>query len=151
MFNFDPFPLYFFAKLSDNAAINNITIKETSGGFQRTITPILYVRGDNISVTNAGGKANVSGAPPTNFLEVTRLSSALTDIQNEQQLRPTTKIDTLYVGENQTLEVDMSKIFGQDRNVVTPDNQNIEATFLVGKKLSSGSGEIEATLNYKEQ
>ena len=151
LFNFDPFPLYFFAKLSDNAAINNITIKETSGGFQRTITPILYVRGDNISVTNAGGKANVSGAPPTNFLEVTRLSSALTDIQNEQQLRPTTKIDTLYVGENQTLEVDMSKIFGQDRNVVTPDNQNIEATFLVGKKLSSGSGEIEATLNYKEQ
>tara|TARA_B100001063_G_scaffold77483_1_gene71934 strand:- start:313 stop:4071 length:3759 start_codon:yes stop_codon:yes gene_type:complete len=151
LFNFDPFPLFFFAKLSDNAAINNITIKETSGGFQRTITPILYVLGDNIAVTNAGGQANVSGAPPTNFLEVTRLSSALTDIQNEQNLRPTTKIDTLYIGEDQTLEVDMSKIFGQDRNVITPDNQNIEATFLVGKKLSSGSGEIEATLNYKEQ
>ena len=46
----------------------------------------------------------------------------------------------------------MSKIFGQDRIVITPDNQNIEATFLVAKKLDSGaSGEIEATLNYKEQ
>ena len=48
--------------------------------------------------------------------------------------------------------IDMTKIFGQDRNVITPDNQNIEATFLVAKKLDSGaSGEIEATLNYKEQ
>ena len=48
--------------------------------------------------------------------------------------------------------IDMSKIFGPDRNVITPDNQNIEATFLVAKKLDSGaSGEIQATLNYKEQ
>jgi hypothetical protein len=74
------------------------------------------------------------------------------DTQNEQSLRPTTKLDTIYVGEDQSLEVDMSKIFGPDRNVITPDNQNIEATFLVAKKLDSGaSGEIEATLNYKEQ
>ena len=46
----------------------------------------------------------------------------------------------------------MSKIFGPDRTVITPDNQNIEAFFLVAKKLDDGSsGEIEATLNYKEQ
>ena len=45
----------------------------------------------------------------------------------------------------------MSKIFGPDRNVITPDNLNIESTFLVAQKISAGSGEIEATLNYKEQ
>jgi hypothetical protein len=152
LFNFDPYPLYFFAKLSDNAAINNISIKETSGKFQRTISPKLYTLGDNIEVTNAGGEADISGAAPTNFLEVTRLSSALIDKQNEQNLRPTTAIDTVYIGANQTDEIDMSKIFGPDRNVITPDNQNIESTFLVAKKLDSGaSGEIEATLNYKEQ
>lgn len=150
LFNFNPFPLYFFAKLGDNATIHNISIKETSGNFQRTIAPRLYPLGSNTSIitTNTDNAAT----PPTNFLEVTRLSSAEIDIQNEQKLRPTTKIDTVYVGEEQSLEVDMSKIFGQDRNVITPDNQNIEATFLVAKKLDSGAGDkIEATLNYKEQ
>ena len=156
LFNFDPFPLYFFAKLSDNATIHNISIKETSGGFQRTIAPRLFKFADNI----AGGantniiltNTNNEATPPTNFEEVTRLSSAVIDTQNEQSLRPTTKLDTVYVGEDQTIEVDMSKIFGPDRNVITPDNQNIEATFLVAKKLDSSAGNtIEATLNYKEQ
>ena len=76
LFNFDPFPLYFFAKLGDNAAVNNISIKETSGGFQRTISPKFYAFGDNTAITNASGQADVSGEPPTNFIDVTRLSSA---------------------------------------------------------------------------
>ena len=66
-------------------------------------------------------------------------------------MRPNTSVDSVYIGEDQTDEIDMSKIFGQDRNVITPDNNNIEATFLVAKKLSSGNGEVEITLNYKEQ
>jgi hypothetical protein len=143
--------LYFFAKLSDNAKVNNISIKETSGGFQKTISPTFFTFGDNTAITNASGQADVTGIPPTNFNEVTRLSSALVDKQNEQQLRPSTTVDTVFIGEDQTLEVDMSKIFGQDRNVISPDNNNIEATFLVAKKISAGSGQIEATLNYKEQ
>ena len=156
LFNFDPFPLYFFAKLSDNATIHNISMKETSGQFQRTIAPRLFKFTDaiaggantNIITTNTDNEAT----PPTNFEEVTRLSSAAIDTQNEQSLRPTTKLDTVYVGEDQSIEVDMSKIFGPDRNVITPDNQNIEATFLVAKKLdSSAENTIEATLNYKEQ
>ena len=151
LFNFNPFPLYFFAKLSDNAAINNISIKETSGNLVRTISPKLFKFGDNSEITNANGNADLTGTPPTNFLEVNRLSSALIDKQNEQNLRPTTQVDSVFIGENQTDELDMSKIFGQDRNVITPDNLNLEATFLVAKKLSSGNGEIEATLNYKEQ
>ncbi len=152
LFNYDPFPLYFFAKLGDNAAINNISIRETSGNFVRTISPKLYTLGDNAEVTNAGGEADTQGAAPTNFLEVSRLSSSLIDKQNEQNLRPSTAVDTIYIGENQTSEIDMSKIFGPDRTVITPDNQNLEAFFLVAKKLDDGtSGEIEATLNYKEQ
>ena len=152
LFNFDPYPLYFFAKLSDNAAINNITIKETVGDFQRTITPKLYTLGANIEITNAGGNADVTGAAPTNFDEVTRLSSALVDVQNQQRLRPGKTLDTIFLGANSTKEVDMSKVFGQDRNVITPDNNNIEATFLVAKKLDAGAtGTIRASLNYKEQ
>ena len=152
LFNFDPFPLYFFAKLSDNATINNISIKETVGEFQRTISPKLFTLGANVEVTNAGGNADVTGAAPTNFDEVTRLSSALVDVQNQQRLRPGSTVDTIFLGANSTKEVDMSKIFGQDRNVITPDNNNIEATFLVAKKLDAGAtGTVQATLNYKEQ
>jgi hypothetical protein len=48
----------------------------------------------------------------------------------------------------------MTKIFGVDRNVITPDNLNLEATFLVAKKLdgtSGSTGNVQLTLNYKEQ
>ena len=152
LFNFDPYPLFFFAKFSDKAALNNLTIKEISGDFQRTITPQLRTLGDNVEVTTVGGKAPNDGSPPTNFEEISRLSSAIVDVQNTQQLRPGSSVDTVFIGADQSETIDMSKIFGQDRNVITPDNQNIEATFLVAKKLDSGaSGEIEATLNYKEQ
>ena len=152
LFNFDPFPLYFFAKLSDNAAINNISIKETVGEFQRTISPKLFTFGANVEITNADGNADVTGAAPTNFDEVTRLSSALVDVQNQQRLRPGSTVDTVFIGANSTQEIDMTKIFGQDRNVVTPDNNNIEATFFVTKKLDAGAtGTVQATLNYKEQ
>ena len=55
--------------------------------------------------------------------------------------------------ENETKEVDMTRIFGADRNVITPENQNIEATFITVKEISSGktSGEIQSSLNFKEQ
>ena len=48
----------------------------------------------------------------------------------------------------------MSKIFGTDRNVITPDNLNLEATFITAKKIDGSSGDtgnIQLTLNYKEQ
>ena len=48
--------------------------------------------------------------------------------------------------------IDMTPIFGQDRNVVTPDNLNTEATFITAKKIdSSSSATIEASINFKEQ
>ena len=80
------------------------------------------------------------------------MSSAGVDTQNEQKLRPGITRDTFFVGANETTQVDMSKVFGQDRNVITPDNNNLEATFWVAKKIDSGaSGTMEASINYKEQ
>ena len=62
--------------------------------------------------------------------------------------------DIFYLGANTTQEIDMSKVFGVDRNVITPDNLNLEATFITAKKLDGSSGDtgnIQLTLNYKEQ
>jgi hypothetical protein len=150
LFNYNPYPLYLVAKLQDNAQINNITVKETLGNFQRTITPKWY-KYDNVSIELYGGKTDNAATPPTNFTEIDRLSSALIDTQNNSQLRPSTTRDTLYVGANNTKSINMSKVFGADRRVITPDNNNLEATFIVAKKINAGSGSIETSLNFKEQ
>ncbi len=150
LFNYNPYPLYLVAKLQDNAQINNITVKETLGNFQRTITPKWY-KYDNVSIELYGGKTDNAATPPTNFTEIDRLSSALIDTQNSSQLRPSTTRDTLYIGENDTKSINMSKVFGADRRVITPDNNNLEATFIVAKKINAGSGSIETSLNFKEQ
>ena len=124
----------------------DLKLSYKSFGLPLGSAPVVLV---NHSLT---GNADVTGAAPTNFDEVTRLSSALVDVQNQQRLRPGSTVDTIFLGANSTKEVDMSKIFGQDRNVITPDNNNIEATFLVAKKLDAGAtGTVQATLNYKEQ
>jgi hypothetical protein len=150
LFNYNPFPLYLVAKLQDNAQINNITVKETIGDFQRTITPKWY-KYNNVSIELYNGKTDNAATPPTNFTEIDRLSSALIDTQNNSQLRPSTTRDTLYVGANNTKSINMSKVFGADRRVITPDNNNLEATFIVAKKVNAGSGSIETSLNFKEQ
>ena len=156
LFNYIPWPLYLVMKLKDKSAINNITIKEISGDNQKTVTPILAVPPDtNISVNNAGGKADVTGAPPPNYISKDRLSSATIDTQDQQRLRSAVVRDIVYSGANESKTIDLSKTFGTDRNVITPDNLNIEATFLIAQKMDGGgtdtTGTVQATLNYKEQ
>jgi len=153
LFNYNPFPLYVVAQLRDYAQINNISVKETIGDFVRTIAPKWYTRdGDPVEITNANGNADTLGSAPTNFKEINRQSSALIDIQNEQRLRPSVDRDTLYVGANTTKRIDMKKIFGSEKRVITPDNNNIEATFICARKLDgSGNGTVEASVNFKEQ
>ena len=151
LFNYNPYPLYLVAKLKDYASINNISIRETIGDNQRTISPTLYVSGIS-SVTNADGNANISGEPPTDFREISRSSSALIDLQNNQKLRPYVERDTLYVGANSTQTIDLTPVFGTDKRVIAPDNNNIEATFVLAKKIdAAGFGTVETSLNFKEQ
>ena len=140
----------------DNSKINNISVKETIGETQTTTSPVLAVTNGSVgAIDNASGNADTTGLPPTNFKSVKRLSSSAVDIQNQQKLRPSVTKDIFYLGANTTQEIDMSKIFGVDRNVITPDNLNLEATFLTAKKLdgdsSNNTGSIQLTLNYKEQ
>ena len=74
------------------------------------------------------------------------------DTQNNSQLRPSQTRDVLYIGANTTKSINMNKVFGQDRRVITPDNNNVDATFIVAKKIDSGDfGSIQTSLNFKEQ
>jgi hypothetical protein len=157
LFKYDVYPLYLVGKLMDNAKINNISIKEKTGTFQRTTAPVLSItNGSNgvIDLANDGSSNNTinDSTPPTNFVSIDRLSSSTVDTQNEHIIRPSTTKDIFYVGENETKEIDMTKVFGVDRNVITPDNNNIEATFLTAKQISTGSSKfVQSSLNFKEQ
>ena len=163
LYNFDPYPLFFVAKMSDNSDINNLTIKETSGEFVKTSSPKLFA--SNVSnntatltwsgsgeVTLADNNTSITASAPTNFKSLERLSGSEIDNQNIQNIRTGVLRDTFYIGANTSKEVDMSKVFGVDRRVIAPDRNNVEATFLTAKKIDSGAtGEIQVTLNYKEQ
>ena len=157
LFKYDVYPLYLVGKLMDKSKINNISIKETTGTFQRTTAPVLSVtNGSNGFIDLANdGSSNLTindSTPPTNFVSIDRLSSSTVDTQNEHIIRPSTTKDIFYIGENETKEVDMTKVFGIDRNVITPDNNNIEVTFITAKQIGSGSSKfVQSSLNFKEQ
>ncbi len=150
LFSYDVFPLYLVGKLKDNSKINNIMITEKSGDFQKTTSPKLAIV-DNGFIDTSDGASNLE-SPPPNFLPIDRLASATVDLQNLRRLRASVVRDTFYIGENQTKEVDLTKVFGVDRNVITPDNQNIEATFFTAKSLSGSVDKfIQGSLNFREQ
>ena len=155
LFKYDVYPLYLVGKLMDKSKIHNISITEKSGDFQKTTAPIIGIgNGGTIDLANDGSSNNTfnDNTPPTNFLSVERLSSSTVDTQNQQIIRPSTTKDIFYVGENETKQVNMTKVFGIDRNVITPDNNNIEATFFTAKSLSGSSSKfVQCSLNYKEQ
>ena len=155
IYNFNPYPLYFVAKLGDNSVINNISVKEEIGTFTRTLSPIFAVT-PNVTVDRYDNIAESDGSPPTNFKEVDRLSSALIDTQNTQQLRPSVLKDVFYIGENDSKTIDMSGTFGPDRTAITPNLGNTEATFFTAKTFKDSndqntSGTIEMGINYGEQ
>ena len=157
LFKYDVYPLYLVGKLMDKAKINNISIKETTGTFQRTTAPVLSVTNGSNGVIDLAndGSSNLTindSTPPTNFVSIDRLSSSTVDTQNEHIIRPSITKDIFYIGENQTKEVDMTKVFGIDRNVITPDNNNIEVTFITAKQIDGGSSKfVQSSLNFKEQ
>jgi len=154
LFNYNPFPLYMIFKGMDQATINTISVKETIGDFSRTIAPSLFVLpSTNTSITDSGGNA-VRGDAPTHYEEKARLSSALVDDQNEQKIRDGYKvIDTVYLGANSTNQIDLTPIFGPDRTVITPDNNNLESTFLIAKRVDgvNDAVDMEATITFREQ
>ena len=157
LFKYEVYPLYLVGKLMDKAQINNISIKEKTGTFQRTTAPVLSITNGSNGVIDLAndGSSNLTindSTPPTNFISLDRLSSATVDTQNEHIIRPSTTKDIFYVGENQTKEINMTKVFGIDRNVITPDNNNVEVTFLTAKQISTGSSKfVQSSLNFKEQ
>ena len=150
LFTYDVYPLYLVGKLMDNSKINNIVVTEESLTSVKTTSPQLYITQDGNIDTYSSIALN-DQTPPTNFREVERLSSASVDTQNKRPLRTSITKDIFYIGENKTEEIDMTKVFGIDRNVITPDNSNVEATFVTVKSLDGNNKFVQGSLNFREQ
>ena len=99
--------------------------------------------------------ADNASTPPTNFQSVNNLSGAEFDNQNKSKIRDFVQKDVFYVGRNQTTSIDMSKVFSQDKEVITADNNNSEATFIIANEIDPDptitEAVIQASLNFKEQ
>lgn len=153
VFKFNPYPLYLVAKLRDRAQINSISVLEVVGETTVTTTPN-WIINDKGTIENYGGLAE-SDLPPTNFVSDYRLDSAAIDRQLQQKLRPFTTIDTFFVGANETKEIDLTGIYGPDRENITADLFNTEATFFVASVVPTSegpsSGNIQLSLNTSEQ
>lgn len=162
---FNIFPLYVVIGLSDYAQVNNITIEEYDNISKFSYSPT-WLKSDNSTVVvndsgndtesfssdgffNSGGNS-IEGFPPTNFLEIDRLSSILTDKQLQQPLRRGAVRSTVFLGENETRQFNLDYLFGQDRYLITPGLYNTKATFFTAKALNEPA-KTQITLNVKEQ
>ena len=151
VFKYNPYPLYVFVKMRDNSAINSISIKERVGKTTTNTTPNwIFTSGGNMDTDDSGGRAQPD-LSPLSFVEQERLDSASIDNQNNQRLRPLRIKDSFYVGAMETKEVELDRIYGFDREVITSDIFNTEATFIVGETVDEANGEIQVTLNTAEQ
>jgi hypothetical protein len=166
VFPWQVFPLYVVIGMRDFAQINNVTLEEFDEISKFSHTPTWLKSADcNIETINsgipveginsqtglyqAGGFSN-SGNPSTNFVSVNRLDSAQVDSQLQQPLRPGEIRSSFYIGDNETLEVDLTHVFGQDRYVITPGELNANATFFNTKSIAENS-EVQISINTKEQ
>jgi hypothetical protein len=156
--NYNPYPLHFFVEMRDNSSLNNIIIEEQTQ-YKNTYNP-LWITNDGINILTTNVQTGVIGSEttttggltqaPPNYEANDRLSSAEIDVQNESILRPYEVIDTFYVS-NETKQIDLTNIFGFEKEVITPDLLNTEAIFFIAKSKELDDTFVQATLTYTEQ
>jgi hypothetical protein len=152
IFKFNPYPLYLFAKLRDNSRINSISISEELGESTVSSSPNWIL--NNKALKDNYNSSAVAGFPPTNFTSEKRLDSASIDKQLEQNLRPSRIVDTFFIGSNKKQKISLKNIYNIDKETITPDLFNLEATFIVASVLpieQASTGLIQITLNTSEQ
>lgn len=147
---FNPFPLYLVAKMRDNSSVNSISVRETIGETQISSTPSWLLDQRSFIFPEINNPAQ-DDLLPVNFDSINRLDAASVDTQLEQTLRQFEVIDSFHIGANETKQVDFSNIFGSDRESITPDVLNREATFFIARSLDGTTGTIQLSLNTAEQ
>jgi hypothetical protein len=153
IFKFNPFPLYLVAMMKDGSRIHSISVAEQIGELTVSSSPKWISNGLAV-IDNVSGLA-AADLPPVNFVSQNRLDSGAIDTQLEQRLRPTSTLDTFFVGAGESARISLQNIYGPDRENITTDLLNTEATFFVGSVIPVAgqptTGSIQISLNTAEQ
>jgi len=161
---FGVLPIYPVFALSDHSRINGIVIEENlESGITRTHTPEFITEthaGHPVEIVTSANDAETglsynllsSGTPSAfNNADDDGLSAARFDVFNTNKLRPGISLYSTYVGENETVSLDLSNIFGRDRKGVTRGSLNNKALYITATTLEGGSGTIQMSVTNKEQ
>ncbi len=158
--NWDTQPLYPVFALSDHSRINGIVIEEIlDQGIVRTHTPDFVKESHNnhpirIVTTETVGSETFSSAettPPSAFNSNSELSASRYDKSNLNPLRPGTVLYSTFVGQNETISIDLSNIFARDRKGITRGSLNNRAVYMTATSLKSEVGSIQLSVTNKEQ
>jgi hypothetical protein len=145
---FNSQPLYLVFLLKDYANVNNIIVEEISANSIRTHTPKFIKDSANLQIKNSGGSSDQF--TPASFNGVNRLDGVRFDTSTLNPLRPSTILHTFYVQGGTPEQIDLSSVFGRDRNGLARGLLNNKAVFFTATKLRN-IGNIEMTLTVKEQ
>jgi len=127
-------PYYIIFGLRDNAEINNISIEETTDSGKRSFVPD-WITNQNCFVRFPGGCSNA--LPSANFVSSERLSGNSIDTQTQQPMRPGKIITTIYTNPNNLDLIDLTNIYGADRQIIAPGDINSKATFILATNLDN--------------
>lgn len=148
--SFDVSDLYLVVALKDKAAVHNIVVEEILTQTTFTHTPNWITDNEDAAIfVGSGGSSRLQ--LPSNFISSQRLSSARSDTQTQQPLRPGNTIYSFFVGENSSEVIDLTNIFGPDRRTIRTGTLNNLGTFFVASAIGQSAGNIEASLTLKEQ
>ena len=166
--SFDTQPLYPVFALGDHARINGIVIEEIfEQGTIRTHTPDFALEAHNshpISVVTSGSETRkVNGVDVTytfsaaeggiisSFNAGERLSASRYDKSTVNQLRPGNCVYSTYIGENETVSLQLDNIFARDRKGISRGSLNNRAMFITATSLDGLSGTVQLSVTNKEQ
>lgn len=166
--SFDTQPLYPVFALGDHARINGIVIEEIlEQGTVRTHTPDFALEAHNnhpITVVTSGSETRKeNGVDVTytfsaaengiisSFNAGERLSASRYDKSTLNELRPGNCLYSTYVGENETVSLQLDNIFGRDRKGITRGSLNNKALFITATSLDGLSGTLQLSVTNKEQ
>jgi hypothetical protein len=158
--SWDTQPLYPVFALGDHSRINGIVIEEIlEQGIIKTHTPDFVTETHNnhpitIVTTETVGSETFSSSestPPSAFNSNSELSASRYDKSNLNQLRPGTVLYSTFVGQNETVSIDLSNIFARDRKGITRGSLNNRAVYMTATSLDLGVGSLQLSVTNKEQ
>ena len=154
----DPYPLRVIVQLQDNSSLSDVVYStvpaadlQTEGYGETVAVQNWFASGIAVSDVAAGG--DTYRASKFILDSTTPLAAALSDKEGYRVLESPEKVSTYFVGSGESLNFDLSPIFGPDRRFISgiPGSPFNTGAVFVTAKARTASGYINATLNWEEQ